>query len=1075
MLSFPIRAGARASLLAALAAVTLVGSAHAQAVPDAYSHYNELIQDKALLFMRVGEFDPVAERAPLPPEFAGLPARATSGAKRYFLVQFEAMPTEADVDQWKADGWEFLDYIPNNAWIMRAAGRDLAGVQRAAGVRWADEYRAGYKLDERVLESYRARTAETVDVLVHTWPGENRKAIAEAVVGLGGSIAAAPRYIGYPRFHVTTPVDRLPELAAMEEVRFIEPRPDITLRNDSATGVAQSNNPANRSIWARGITGTGQVIGHADGPVAMASCYVNDTADNTPGPSHRKVLRYAGPTGSNTHGTHTIATSAGFNSNGSLPNAGHAYNAKMAHINYAIVTGWNNASSNLEEELVNQHSVGAYVHTNSWGEDGRTNYTSFCVEIDSYSWNNPDGLVLFAATNQSVLYTPENSKNVLACGNAQRAPNQNNHSSGGVGPTADGRRKPEVYLPGTSTVSASTAACGTTSLTGTSMATPAVAGSALLVREYLMRGFYPSGTEVAADGFTPSGALLKALMVNSTEDMTGVSGYPSNLEGWGRVKLDNILFFDGEARRLWLEDRRAANGDGLAAGESAEFSVGVTDSAEPLKVTLAWMDPPVALNTTVAPVNNLNLEVVSPGGTTYRGNFFTGGNSAPGGTADNINNVEVVQIPSPEVGPWTIRVTAPTVVPTFGEQGFAVVANGALGASARGAVRLSKTALRCGDTLTIEVIDGNQTATSIPVEVRTDSGDVESLTLARGQNGRYSRAITVGNGPVIPGNRSLETASGSGFRVSYTDPDTGTGTATVSAAGRLDCEAPVLGDVKTINRTDTSVDVWVTSSEPMTAQAIAGLLCGEETATANFQEVSPGLYRAQLNGLEGNTEYRLHVRAQDAVGNVRIEDKAGTCYPFTTRTRIEFLRENFDSGTTAFSSETATGSATWAVRANANAYSQPNEIFCPNPGTVTDARLVSPAISLPAEASYLTFRHTYAFEAPDWDGGVLEISVNGGAWTDLGPQIVLGGYTGVIETGTPNPLAGRPAWVAGTIGPMTEVVVNLAPYAGQSVRLRWRLGADNFVSGTGWSVDNVVISRLVGRTAAKVENWNQFD
>lgn len=1075
MVSFPTRAGARASLLAALAASMLAGVAAAETAPDAYSHYNELVQDKALLFMRVGEFDPVAERAALPPQFAAAPARATSGAQRYFLVQFEAMPSAADVEQWKADGWEFLDYIPNNAWIMRAPGRELGTVQRAAGVRWADEYRGGYKLDQRVLESFNARAAETVDVLVHTWPGENRKAIAEAVVGLGGKIAAAPRYIGYPRFHVTLPVERLPELAAMAEVRFLEPRPNFTLRNDSATGVAQSNDPANKSIWARGITGEGQVIGHADGPLAMASCYANDPEDNTPGLSHRKVLRYAGPTGANTHGTHTIATSAGLNSGGSMANAGHAYNAKMAHINYAIVTGWDDSSSNFEEEMVNQHAVGAYVHTNSWGEDGQTNYTSFCVEIDSYSWNNPDGLVLFAATNQSVLYTPENSKNTLACGNSQRAPNQNSHSSGGVGPTSDGRRKPEVYLPGTSTVSASTAACGTTSLTGTSMATPAIAGSTLLVREYLMRGFYPSGTEVAEDGFTPSGALLKALMVNSTEDMTGISGYPSNLEGWGRVKLDNILFFDGEARRLWLEDKRSANGDGLAAGETAEFSVGVTDSAEPLKITLTWMDPPVALNTSLAPVNNLNLEVVSPGGTTYRGNAFSSGVSAPGGSADNINNVEVVLVPTPEPGPWTIRVAAPTVVPTFGEQGFAVVANGALGASARGAVRLSKPAVACGETLTIEVLDGNQTAASLPVEVQADSGDVESLTLARGENGRYARSITVSSGAAIPGNRTLETSSGSGFRVSYLDSDTGTGAATISSAGRLDCDAPELGDVKTVNRTDSTVDVWVTSSEPMTAHAIAGLACGEQEATAPFEEVNPGIYRAQLSGLDETTDYYLHLVAEDAVGNARMEDKAGACYPFSTRTRVEFLQEGFDGPSTGFASETGTGSVAWAVRASANAYSQPNEFFCANPDSTTDARLVSPTINLPGESSYLTFRHTYSFEAPDWDGGVLEISVNGGAWTDLGPQMILGGYTGVIETGTPNPLVGRPAWVAGTVGPMTEVVVDLGPYAGQPIRLRWRLGADGFVSGTGWSVDNVVISRLVGRTAADVDNWNQFD
>lgn len=51
------------------------------------------------------------------------------------------------------------------------------------------------------------------------------------------------------------------------------------------------------------------------------------------------------------------------------------------------------------------------------------------------------------------------------------------------------------------------------------MATPGVAGAAALVRQYFMEGFYPSGSKTAKDGFTPSGALLKATLVNSAQKM----------------------------------------------------------------------------------------------------------------------------------------------------------------------------------------------------------------------------------------------------------------------------------------------------------------------------------------------------------------------------------------------------------------------------------------------------------------------------------------------------------------------------------------------------------------------------
>lgn len=46
------------------------------------------------------------------------------------------------------------------------------------------------------------------------------------------------------------------------------------------------------------------------------------------------------------------------------------------------------------------------------------------------------------------------------------------------------------------------------------MATPVVAGSAALVRQYFMDGYYPSGTKTQDDAFTPSSALIKAVMIS---------------------------------------------------------------------------------------------------------------------------------------------------------------------------------------------------------------------------------------------------------------------------------------------------------------------------------------------------------------------------------------------------------------------------------------------------------------------------------------------------------------------------------------------------------------------------------
>src|SRR6185369_6611451 len=78
-------------------------------------------------------------------------------------------------------------------------------------------------------------------------------------------------------------------------------------------------------------------------------------------------------------------------------------------------------------------------------------------------------------------------------------------------------------------------------------------------------------------------------------------------------------------------------------------------------------------------VNNLDLEVVDPANTLYRGNLIFEGVSYPGGGADYQNTVEVVFLPSPTPGEWTLRVRATNIPgapsePASTRQGYALVA-----------------------------------------------------------------------------------------------------------------------------------------------------------------------------------------------------------------------------------------------------------------------------------------------------------------------------------------------------------------------------------------------------------------
>jgi hypothetical protein len=122
-------------------------------------------------------------------------------------------------------------------------------------------------------------------------------------------------------------------------------------------------------------------------------------------------------------------------------------------------------------------------------------------------------------------------------------------------------------------------------------------------------------------------------------------------------------------------------------------------------------------------------------------------------------------------------------------------------------------------------------------------------------------------------------------------------------------------------------------------------------------------------------------------------------------------------------------------------------------------------VNIPASAGRvrLSFFHIFNFE-PGFDGGVLEISTDGGAsWQDLGSRVIVGGYDGRVTEASDNPLGDRFAWTSrGRPGVFSQVVVNLDDFAGRQIRLRFLAGFD-FATGilegyTGWFIDDIRIT-----------------
>jgi uncharacterized repeat protein (TIGR01451 family) len=187
------------------------------------------------------------------------------------------------------------------------------------------------------------------------------------------------------------------------------------------------------------------------------------------------------------------------------------------------------------------------------------------------------------------------------------------------------------------------------------------------------------------------------------------------------------------------------------------------------------------------------------------------------------------------------------------------------------------------------------------------------------------------------------------------------------------------------------------------------------------------------------------------------------------------LSETFDSVTapalpTGWVTAVISGQAANWSTTNGFSDSAPNSAFAPDAATAGETVLLSPSIPVASSSAQLTFRQNYrlASRTPHprssttyYDGGVLEISIGGGAFTDIltaGGSFAAGGYNCTLATGTGNPLVGSRAW-GGSSGGWITTTVNLpAAAAGNNIQLRWSCGTGvNTSVATGWFIDTVSV------------------
>jgi PKD repeat protein len=1024
------------------------------------------------------------------PEVMGLRGGlvATSGGNQLHLVQFVGPIKPEWYAALEQTGVKVVAYIPYNSYLVYGDSLALGRLQSWAGgsayIQWEGAYLNEYRIDPaaRLFNSKGDPQKPSVDTFIIQMvadPAANSATLA----AINGLKLDAPRevseFLGYVNVVVRIPPQALPQIAAQPDVVSIQPYPEPTKKDERQDQIMAGN------LTGSGPSGPGYLawLGTKGFTQAQftASGFAIDLSDSgidngTTSPGHFGLYL---------SGNSALASRVIYNRLVGTPNSGSTIQGCDGHgnLNSHIMAGYNDqpvgfphtdsagyhyglgicpfvkvgssvifdpntfTSPNIPNLQSMAYNDGARISGNSWGAAVSGAYNANSQAYDALvrdaqpagstfpTAGNQQMVIVFAAGNSgsgaSTIGAPGTAKNVFTIAAAENVhshsiANGGNSANGNDGcaitdtgadnandiisfssrgPCTDGRKKPDISGPGTHV----TGGVGQTS----PPPAPGTTGSALACFAGSGVCALPGGGTIgSASNFFPINQQFYTTSSGTSHSTPAVAGCCALLRQYF-INTGLTPPSPAMSKAYLMNSARYMNG------------VGANDTLPSNNQGMGEMNLSVAFDGTARVLRDqLGIDKFTATGQTrtYVGTISDSGKpfrvtlawtDAPGATTGNAYNNDL-----------DLTVTAG------------------------------------GNTYKGNVFTG---ANSVTGGAADSKDNVESVFLPAGVSGTYVVTVTAANivsdgvpneAPALDQDFALVTYNAIETPTPVISTDTGTiiaesciPTNNVPDPGETITMLLGLKNVGSSNTFNVTATMAATNgvSAPSGPQNYGALSTNGATVFRSFTFVVTA-------GCGQTIQPTLHVQdgALD-LGNVSFAIQLG-------QPNIPMGGENFDGVSApalpAGWTTVATGAQSNWVSSTTSSDTAPNSVFARDPAAAGGTELVGPIINQPL--TQLSFRHKYELEL-GWDGGVLEISINGGAFTDIltaGGSFVTGGYRQALNSSA-NPLTGRQAWT-GTNANFSNVVVNLpASASGQPVQFKWRCGADASVGRAGWFVDSI--------------------